>query len=172
MTPPLSTKQHTLRRLLPADAALYHAVRLEGISRHPNQFRIAVEDEAGLPIERVAERLASAWVVGGFAGATLEGIGGISRFDGAKLRHKALLFGMYVREGARGTGLSGAIVEALLTEARVMGVDQVILTLAADNTRARRLYERWGFEQYGIEPRAIKVGSDYFDEALMTHRLV
>ena len=53
-----------------------------------------------------------------------------------------------------------------------MGLAQVIPTLAAENTRARRLYERWGFEQDGIEPRAIKVGPEYFDEALMLHRLV
>jgi ribosomal protein S18 acetylase RimI-like enzyme len=32
----------------------------------------------------------------------------------------------------------------------------VILTVAADNDRARRLYQRWGFSIYGTE-RGIKV---------------
>ena len=43
----------------------------------------------------------------------------------------------------------------------------VILTVAAENARARRLYERWGFSVYGIEPRAIKLEDGYLDEALM-----
>lgn len=41
----------------------------------------------------------------------------------------------------------------------------MILTVAAENPRARRLYERWGFSIYGIEPRAVKVDDAYLDEA-------
>ena len=43
----------------------------------------------------------------------------------------------------------------------------MILTVAAGNQPARGLYERWGFSVYGIEARAIKVGHDFLDEALM-----
>jgi RimJ/RimL family protein N-acetyltransferase len=160
-----------LRRLGPADAAAFHAFRLEGFVRHPRQFRVAVEDEAGLSLDAVAARLASEHVVGGFDGDGLAGIGGLSRYPGAKLRHKALLWGMYVRESARGTGLAGAIVEALLAAARELRVEQVLLTLAADNVAARRLYERCGFERYATEPRAVKVDDGYFDELLMIRRL-
>lgn len=160
-----------VRRLGPPDASAYQALRTEGVLRHPHQFRIAPEDEQGLTTEAVATRLAGAFVVGGFDGQGLAGIGGLSRFEGAKLRHRALLWGMYVEERARGRGLADELVEALLAEARDQRLEQVILTVAAENSRARRLYERWGFVTYGVEPRAIQVAGAYLDEALMLCRL-
>ena len=156
-----------VRRLTAQDAAAFHHLRLEGFARHPGQFRIAVADEQGLALGDVAARLDREYVVGGFRGPELVAIGGLSRFTGAKLRHKALLWGMYVREEARGAGLGDAIVARLLDHAVSEGIEIVLLTLAADNERARRLYERWGFVRYGTEPRAVKDGADYFDEALM-----
>ncbi len=156
-----------VRRLTAADAAAYQALRLEGFALHPLQFRVAPEDESGLPLQDVGGRLVTTFVVGGFHDDELVGIGGLTRFDGAKLRHRALLWGMYVREGARGRGLADELMRMLLAEARSQGIAQVILTVAAENQRARGVYERWGFSVYGIEPRAIKVGDDFLDEALM-----
>ncbi len=105
--------------------------------------------------------------MGGFDGEALLGVGGLTRYEGVKLRHRALLWGMYVHESARGRGLADAIVEALVAEARVSEIEQVVLTIIAGNQRAIRLYERWGCRQYGLEPRAVKVGREYLDEILM-----
>jgi ribosomal protein S18 acetylase RimI-like enzyme len=74
---------------------------------------------------------------------------------------------MYLRQRGRGHGLADELMRILLDQARSLGVEQVILTVAAENARARRLYERWGFSVYGIEPRAIKLEDGYLDEALM-----
>ncbi len=171
MTDPARTPP-PVRRLLGADAAAFHALRLEGFERHPLQFRYAIEDEAGLTLTQVAERLEREYVVGGDRDGALAGIGGLSGVAGHKLRHKAVLWGMYLRQEARGTGLADAIVQALLARARSEGFHQVLLTVAAENVAALRLYRRWGFESYGVEPRAVRNGSDYFDEALMVHHLV
>jgi ribosomal protein S18 acetylase RimI-like enzyme len=62
-------------------------------------------------------------------------------------------------------------LQLLLNEARGQTIEQVVLTVVADNDRARRFYQRWGFSVYGTEPRAIKVGAAYLDEALMVCRL-
>ena len=35
------------------------------------------------------------------------------------------------------------------------------------NVAARRLYRAAGFEEYGLERRSLKVGSEYYDEVLM-----
>ena len=156
-----------VRRLSATDAATYHALRLEGFARHPLQFRVAPDDESGLSLEAVGTRLQGTFVAGGFDSDGLVGVGGLTRFEGTKLRHRALLWGMYVHERARGSGLADELMRVLLAEARSQGIEQVILTVAADNGRARRLYERWGFSIYGIEPRAIKVDHGYLDEALM-----
>jgi RimJ/RimL family protein N-acetyltransferase len=167
----METGRWMVRLLLRADAAAYQSLRLEGFSRHPLQFRVAPEDEAGLSLQQVGERLAGTFVAGGFDADGLAGVAGLTRFEGAKSRHRALLWGMYVRERARGGGLADELIRALFAEARSQGIEQVILTLAADNERARRLYQRWGFSAYGIEPRAIKVSDGYLDEVLMSCRL-
>lgn len=157
-----------VRRLTAEDAAAFQALRLEGAERHPSQFRFALEDERLLTLDQVASRLNREYVVGGFQSGDLVAIGGLVRLSGAKLKHKALLWGMYVREESRGVGLGDAIVSRLLTYALSEGIEIVVLTLAAENERARKLYERWGFVRYGTEPRSVKNGDDYFDEALMT----
>jgi RimJ/RimL family protein N-acetyltransferase len=41
------------------------------------------------------------------------------------------------------------------------------LSVVASNTAACRLYRAAGFKEYGLERRAIKVGSEYYDELLM-----
>ena len=112
----------------------YQALRLEGFALHPRQFRVAPEDEIGLSLQAVGERLAKTFVVGGFHDDELVGVGGLTRFEGAKLRHRALLWGMYVRERARGRGLADELVRNLLGEARSQGIAQVILTVAAEES--------------------------------------
>ncbi len=161
----------TVRRLLPSDATAFHRLRLEGFTRHPREFRVAPEDEQALGLDVVAGRLESAFVAGTFQGDELVGIAGITRFEGAKLRHRTLLWGMYVHPRARGGRVGDALMRFLIAEARAQGIEQMILTVAAENSRARRLYERWGFSVYGTEPRAIKLADGYMDELLMQCRL-
>lgn len=86
--------------------------------------------------------------------------------DGVKQRHKGMLWGMFIKLGARGTGLGSSLVARVLEHAR-QTVEEVRLTVVATNTTAIRLYERFGFERYGLEKRALRIGDDYHDEVLM-----
>jgi ribosomal protein S18 acetylase RimI-like enzyme len=70
---------------------------------------------------------------------------------------------MYVREDARGTGLAEAMVEAVMEHARGR-VEQILLSVITDNERARHFYRKMGFEPYGLERRALKIGDRYYDE--------
>ena len=138
-----------VRRLVAADATDYHQLRLEGFTRHPREFRVAPEDEHAIHLDAVAGRLESSFVAGACQGEELVGIAGITRFDGAKLRHRALLWGMYVRPSARGVRVGDALMRFLMDEVRAQRIEQVILTVAAENSRAQRLYERWGSPSTG-----------------------
>jgi RimJ/RimL family protein N-acetyltransferase len=43
--------------------------------------------------------------------------------------------------------------------------------VVATNLTAVRLYSRLGFQQYALDPRALKIDGRYYDEILMSRRL-
>jgi ribosomal protein S18 acetylase RimI-like enzyme len=95
------------------------------------------------------------------------GLVGLQIPSGAKQRHKAHLFSMYVDAAHRGTGLAGQLVEAVIAAARAAGAVVIHLTVEAGNQRAQRLYRRLGFSTYGVERRSLRVENNYHDEELM-----
>ena len=72
----------------------------------------------------------------------------------------------------RGKGIGRALVAALLEKARQdPSLEQILLAVATGQTAARQLYRSFGFETYGTEPNALKVGSAYVDEDYMILRI-
>jgi len=155
-----------LVRLTAADVERFRTIRLEGLRGDPTGFRYSEAEDERIETSSWAERLERDFVVGAERDGELIGIGGFSRFGGEKLEHKGLIWGMYVRPDARGTGAADAIMRALIAHARAH-VRQLQLTVMADNARARAFYERHGFACYATEPEAVRRGDGYFDEALM-----
>jgi ribosomal protein S18 acetylase RimI-like enzyme len=78
-------------------------------------------------------------------------------------RHRGVLYAMYVREAARGTGMAEALVRAVIDHAKPL-VDLIWLKVAAGNEPARRLYARLGFETYGLEKASLRVGGRDIDQ--------
>jgi ribosomal protein S18 acetylase RimI-like enzyme len=73
-------------------------------------------------------------------------------------------------------GIGRALVSACIEEARrAKALELVVLSVTASSERVVRLYERAGFERYGLLPRAVKLvdarGERYFDKAQMLMRL-
>ena len=156
-----------IRRLEPHDAAIYREMRLEGLRTHPETFGAAWEDEIEQPSAWWSELLESNTVFGGWTdGTALLGVAGFYVPGAAKQRHKARLWGMYVRPAARGTGLAAALLQRVIEQARPL-VEEIRLTVMASNTAAHRLYRAAGFEPYGLERRALRVGDVYYDDVLM-----
>lgn len=160
----------SVRRLEVADAALYRALRLEGLEQAPEAFGSTLEREQGMALAAFAERLAERCVLAVFDGGDCLGLAGLIVETMVKERHKGTLFGMYVRPAARRQGAGRALVAGILAVARGQ-VEQVKLAVVEGNEGARRLYEDCGFVTYGIEPRALKFRGRYFDEVLMVRFL-
>lgn len=162
-----------LRRLTGADAATWRALRLEALRGHPEAFGAALEDEAERPVAAVAALLDRAppdAVFGAFGpgGGSLLGAAGMEVMRGAKQRHKALLWGLHVRPDARGQGLARALVAAVVAAARAAGIEQLQLGVGEANAAALALYRGAGFQPYGIERGALRLGpGTYVDEVLM-----
>ncbi len=159
-----------VRRLEETDAALYQALRLEGLEQAPEAFGSTLERELAMPLAAFAARLEERVVLGAFEGRECLGLAGLIVETMEKERHKGTLFGMYVRPAARGRGAGAALVEGILAAARGR-VEQVKLAVVEGNAGARRLYERCGFVAYGVEPRALRFRGRYYDEVLMIRLL-
>ena len=59
-------------------------------------------------------------------------------------------FSIYVERAARGSGVGGALLAALIGEARRLGYHKLVLAAFPHNTAGLRLYERFGFRQVGV----------------------
>jgi ribosomal protein S18 acetylase RimI-like enzyme len=77
---------------------------------------------------------------------------------------------MYVRPRARGVGIGAVLIDAVIEHAR-QHVEQIQLTVISENMAARRLYERFGFREYGFEKEAAKYRGRYHDDVLMARML-
>jgi RimJ/RimL family protein N-acetyltransferase len=164
-------KRIKLRRLEADDVADYRELRLEGLESHPEAFGALWEDESARPAAWWAERLETSTVFGGWIDESpLLGVAGFHVSGAAKRRHKGILWGTYVRPQARGTGLAASLVQRVIEQARTL-VEEINVTVVASNAAAHRLYGAAGFQQYGLEHRALKVGDAYYDEVFMTLRL-
>ena len=155
-----------VRLLSGADAAAFQALRLEALARHPSAFAAARYEEADLCLAEVALRLDQGAVFGAFAGGALAGTAGLAIPAHEKKRHKGELWGVYVREAARGQGLGRRLVEAAIAHARGQ-LEQLHATVTTGNHAARQLYRSLGFQIYGLEPRGLKLGDAYFDQELL-----
>jgi ribosomal protein S18 acetylase RimI-like enzyme len=148
-----------IRRLAPADALLYRALRLRALREHPDAFTSSYEDDQGQPVEASAARLAAHAFWGAYQGAELYGFVGLEREARVKNRHKATVVGMYVAPEVTGQGVGRALLLALLAHARGEGLDSLVLTVTDGNAQAQRLYASAGFRSFGIEPDAIRIAS-------------
>jgi len=155
-----------LRRLLPADAAIYRDIRLEALRDSPDAFSSTYEAEIDRPLDAFTARLRDSYAIGAFDGSRLAGIAGFYVQPGPKHAHKGMLWGMYVRPRHRGTGLGRLLVEAIVEHAR-RHVELLQLFVVSDNLPARRLYRSLGFIEYGIERNATKYRGQYHDDVLM-----
>jgi ribosomal protein S18 acetylase RimI-like enzyme len=159
-----------VRRLAADDAPLFRDIRLEALQLAADAFASTFEAESAKPLSWFAERLGASHVFGAFRGEELVGVASLIILQSAKMAHKGHLVGMYVRPDARRSGIGRRLVEAIIETARGR-VEVIQLSAVAGNEAARRLYAGLGFEEYGLEKKALKLGNVYFDEILMAKDL-
>ena len=166
----METDHIAIRRLLPSDAPAYREVRLDALRGEPDAFGSTFEAESVKTVNSFADLLGKSNMFGAFDGAELVGIGGLIISDRLKEAHKGRLVGMYVRPSSRGIGVGGQLVQTIIEFARHR-VDLIQLAVVSENKVALKLYARFGFVEYGLEKRALKQGSRYYDEVHMARDL-
>lgn len=114
------------------------------------------------------------FTLGAYAKNVLAGVASFARDgeDREKLRHKGILFTMYVSKEFRGQGIARQLLEEIIKRAKTIpGIEQINLIVLTGNLRAKQLYEKFGFEKYGTEQNSIKWNGNYFAEDQMVLRL-
>lgn len=155
-----------VRLLTAEDYDALRELRLESLRLLPASFAADLTQEEAMAKDEWLSRLASASSFGGFIDGKLSGMVVLSRPSRPKLAHTGDIGAMYVCDSARGTGLADALMTALLEHASRI-VEQVQLTVNAENVRAIKFYERHGFREIGRIPRSLRVGDRYYDDMLM-----
>lgn len=163
-----------IRPLAAPDVAAFRQIRLQAISDSPSAVWPTYEEEVRRSVKEIEARILrtdTQVVFGAFIDNELVGIAGLRREPLDQVRHKAVLWGVFVSPDLRREGLARKLFARVQSFAREEGVLQIQLCVNAENVRARNLYRSLGFESFGVEPRAMRVGDRYFDEEHMVLRL-
>lgn len=72
---------------------------------------------------------------------------------------------LYILKGYHGVGIAHGLMDWAIEEARSRGANQLFLTVYIDNHRARRFYDRYGFEDVGRYN--FKVGNHVDEDIVM-----
>ena len=157
----------TVRSLCADDAEALNAFRY---ATYSETYFMARYPEEGVSLEAMGNRLNCE--VGAFAGEKLVGEFGVAQLrPHIKYRHRAVV-GISVRKEYWGCGLGSYLMQLAIDQTRANGFEQLELGVYSDNSRAIHLYEKFGFERYGIQPRAFKLkDGTYRDEIIMVKML-
>ena len=165
-----------IRLLGPEDAAGFWHLRLLALEQNPQAFGESAEEHRATSVGTLAARLNASglenFVLGAFIDGQLIGTAGFFRNPTLKRKHKGKVWGMYVADSARGQGIGRALLSSLLDRARqIPDLEEVQLSVAVSQVAAHRLYASVGFESYGLERRALRVGRQSIDEDYMALNL-
>ena len=153
---------------------------VEGICEHryktagETHFMARYQEEGRLNLETLKEGLKSleedsqGFLVTAYLDGKIIGDAGVTKLkDWMKCRHRSY-FGMSILAEYCELGLGSAMMEAAIAQAKENGFEQIELGVFEDNPRAIHLYEKYGFEKYGVQPRAFKLkDGTYRDELIM-----
>lgn len=173
----MSASKLEIRLLTGPDLPAYKALRDIGLVRDPEAFTTDFNAGSALPAATYATPPGATpgdhFIVGAFApDGQLLGAVICERESNLKRRHEATLAGMIIVPEQRGKGIGKALLKEFERQVRELpGVEQVVLSVTASNQQAVRLYERAGFERYGLHLRALKIDGNYHDSALMRKTL-
>jgi ribosomal protein S18 acetylase RimI-like enzyme len=94
----------------------------------------------------------------------VSGIGILSVFRPPVLAHNGEVRKLMTHPGARGRGVAKAVLLALESKARQLGLENLVLDVRGNNHGAMAVYESLGWLRCGVVPDFIATGDERFDQ--------
>ncbi|RDU25186.1 GNAT family N-acetyltransferase [Anaerosacchariphilus polymeriproducens] len=147
---------------------------LRHITSEETHFMVRYPEEVDLNDEQLKKTLESIendekdFMITAFLDGRIIGDAGIMKINKyMKCRHRAY-FGISILKEYCNQGIGKSMLNLVLKQAMINGFEQVELGVFEDNSAAIHLYEKCGFKQVGILPRAFKLkDGTYRDEIKM-----
>ncbi|MBM3503948.1 MAG: GNAT family N-acetyltransferase [Alphaproteobacteria bacterium] len=160
-----------IRQLGESDAKKLRTIWIEALKAEPEMYEAFCASIEKRPLSHFKKRLTKGAVFGAFRKGKLVGFSALRPVLSPGARHKAEMWGLYLREPLRGKGLAMELIDAIEGFAREK-FDVINVRVVDKNRRTRRFLDRVGYKLYGIERRAIRSGGRFFDVELRAKRLL
>ena len=144
----------------------FREIRLSALAKAPEMFGSTYDAEIVKPLSFFQSCLSSSTIFGVYHKDKIIGLATLTLEQGIKLSHKAVLSSVFIEPEFQRQGLASALFRTVIAYAKAH-VEQILLTVADGNQSAIRLYEKFGFQVYGAEQKALKNNAEYTDELLM-----
>jgi len=130
--------------------------------------KISLEEETAYlnsQLEKIKKKRAVLLLA--FVGDELVGVSGIDLRD--KIESHEGIFGISIAKDHRGQGIGKMLMQETLTAATKELTDLKIITLGvfANNNLALKMYQQFGFKEYGRLPGGVKYKNSYVDHVFM-----
>ena len=164
--------QINFRLLDLTDLESYRRIRLECLTNYPDHFGDSYEEELNADPSKFEKTFLSgndhSFLNGAFSQGILIGISGFIQQKRIKTRHRGDLVQVYVDPSFSGQGIGSGLIE--VTIAMAFGnilIDQVLLSVVRSNEHAIKLYQKFGFVQYGAIENYFKLANHSSSQIFM-----
>lgn len=148
------------------DWSLFKELRLQALYNNPENFASSYSEAKILPDDDFKSMLDNNFIFGAFDDDNLVGIVGYYKNSALKIKHKGVIWGLYLQKEYRAQGISSNLFSELIGHAKDK-VSILQLSVNIENKSAINLYKKYGFKIYGQENNAMYVNEKYIDEYLM-----
>lgn len=105
-----------------------------------------------------------------FLDGELVGLAGLTPQSPTEKRKHRASFGVAVLKKAWGLGIGRALLETCESCARAAGYELMELDVVGQNTRARSLYEKAGYQTYGENPKAFRLRDGSYQSLVLMQK--
>lgn len=156
------------------DSFFEHRKRMMLLNQDPNYPTFMPREESS-PKDQFLKRMSEEWdltnqyrtiTIGVFQNASIVGHGDLMPYKLESLGHRVTL-GIGIEKHLHGTGCAQALMQALIDRAKSLNYDYLDLGVFANNPKAVKLYQNFGFVKNAFEKDYFRVFGEKIDHICM-----